>query len=579
MSRHLRGSRLIYQVYTLNLLITAAATGMFGAYIYYNTFTSTREQLFENSRRNLQEVVGEMESAFRRIETQCASLSMNGTFRSGVSGLYHKSAGEIYGDYLKLDRLCADLENVDDLYDIAVVFEVPHRMMNNRDRFYYDDMQFGDRVLGRSSFWLWNHDGLKGMPLYGMRVHTEGENLYLLFGVRERVYQEWLGRLRLYGEGDSFIGTADKDAVGDAWKKEIFGRIADSKAQKGDFILNYGGEKYFVLYGCAGGGPFFAVSAFPTSTIERNAEDSVKGMFFILLPIFLLVLLASYAASWYLTRHLRRLSVEMNRMYPTGNDREVRKKGWDEIDILEQSFREMQKRINRAMEEVREAEKKQRFAQLSLLQGQINPHFLYNTLDSINWLAIKTGAPKISFIVKNMSDYFRMGLNAGRQVSTLQQEVCHIMSYFNIQKFRFEDKIHLYIDIPKEMMELPMIVLTLQPAVENAILHGILSEEDREGKITISAETVEETAFVYVADNGVGMDEEEVGCLNRRIKRGENGESGSSGYGLYNVNQRIRYFFGEKYGLDIISKKGEGTTCILTLPVHADLLEDVTVQP
>ncbi len=568
------GSRLICQVYTLNLLITAAATGMFGAYIYYNTFSRTREQLFENSRRNLQEVVGEMESVFRRIETQCASLSMNGTFRSGIGGLRYKGAGEIYEDYLKLDRLCAELENVDDLYDIAMVFEAPHRMMNNRDRFYYDNMGIGDRVSGRSSFWLWNHDGLKGMPLYGMRIRAEGENMYLLFGVRERVYQEWLNRLRLYGEGDSFIGTADKGTADDAWKKEIFGRIAGSSTQKGDFILNYGEEKYFVLYGCAGGGPFFAVSAFPTSTIERSAEDSVKGMFFILVPIFLLVLLASYAASLYLTRHLRRLSAEMNRMYPTGDGREIRKKGWDEIAVLEQSFREMQKRMNRAMEEVREAEKKQRFAQLNLLQGQINPHFLYNTLDSINWLAIKTGTPKISFIVKNMSDYFRMGLNAGRQLSTLQQEICHIMSYFNIQKFRFEDKIHLYIDVPKEMMEMQMIVLTLQPAVENAILHGILSEEGREGKITISAETVEETAFIYVADNGVGMEEEEVARLNRRIKRGENGESGPSGYGLYNVNQRIRYFFGDKYGLDIISKKGEGTTCILTLPVHVSLSEE-----
>ncbi|MDE6167519.1 MAG: hypothetical protein K2G28_03575, partial [Acetatifactor sp.] len=188
----LRGSRFIFQIYTLNLLITAAAIGMFGMYIYYNTFSSTKRQLFEISRRNLQQVVDDMEGVFKRIETQSASLSMNEIFRKACSGFDEKTSNMIYEDYLKLDKLCTELENVDDLYDISIIFEKRHRMMNNRTRFFYDDMGLFD-MAAQDSFWLWGQNGISGNLVYGIRVQTEDhENVLLLFGIRERVYQEWL---------------------------------------------------------------------------------------------------------------------------------------------------------------------------------------------------------------------------------------------------------------------------------------------------------------------------------------------------------------------------------------------------
>ena len=134
------------------------------------------------------------------------------------------------------------------------------------------------------------------------------------------------------------------------------------------------------------------------------------------------------------------------------------------------------------------------------------------------------------------------------------------------RKFRFDDRIQLYVDVPEEMLELPMIVLTLQPIVENAILHGILAEEGRKGKIFVSGEYQDGQALLYVEDDGIGMSEEEAERLNRRVKKGKGEESGTGGFGLYNVNARLRYYFGEEYGLDIISSPGEGTTCILSFP-------------
>lgn len=541
---------------------------MFGAYIYFDSFTKAKEQLLENARKNLWEVVSDMEVVMKRIETQSASLSMNEAFRESICGSGN-APGEIYEDYLRLDRMCKELENVDELYDISIVFTRYRRMMNNRDRMYLDDMGIAEKAQGRDRFWLGAVEGISGRLLHGVRMQDlGGGDIFLIFGVRERVYQRWLGKLRFYGEENAFLATEDMsffDGGQDVLKAEIMTQIINSGTKTGEFTFQEGKESYFVLYGQAGGGPFYAASAFPASIMEQQAEDSVKGMFFILIPIFLLVLLASYAASVYLTSRLRRLVYEMNQMFPSDETQKMRKKK-DDIDTLEEAFHELQGRMDRALLETKEAEKKQRFAELSLLQGQIDPHFLYNTLDSINWLAIKMNVPQISFIVKNMSDYFRTGLNSGEQRTTLRQEICHITSYVNIQRFRFADRIHLYINVPEELMETPLIALSLQPAVENAILHGVLAQEQREGKIIVSAEAAQDCVAIYVTDDGIGMSEEETARLNRRIKKGEENESGRRGFGLYNVNQRMQYYFGEEYGLDIISREGEGTTCVFMVP-------------
>ena len=520
-------SRLIYKIYILNMLIAIASTGLFGFYIYFNTYHRTREQIVSNARQNREESAKEIEGIMKRIETQAANLQLNDVFSEGVSNLEEKTPAQVYDSYSKLDKICADTENVDNIYSVSLIFSKRYMMMDNRNRFFFDESGRTNNAAPNSQFWIWEEGAKEGKLSYGACMKTkDGERVLLLFTIREKVYGEWMEYLHSHGGELSFLGM-----------REVLGR--KDNGLEADIM-----------------------ESIPKETIEKLAEDSVRGMFFILIPIFALALAASYLASVHITRHLRRLTLEMNRMY-SGEENGKASRWKDEIDILEESFHELQGRIRNVMEEMEGAKKKQMAAELGLLQAQINPHFLYNTLDSINWLAIKMNVPQISFIVKNMSDYFRVGLNAGQQVTTLRQELCHIISYFNIQKFRYEGRIHLYVNIPEEMMKTQMIVLTLQPLVENAILHGILVDEKRNGEITVSGEMVDDNMVIYVADNGVGMSERQVDELNRKVKKGGGNEQ--NGFGLYNVNQRIRYYYGEEYGLDVISRLGEGTTCILTL--------------
>lgn len=557
-------SPFIRRIYLMNLLLVAASTGLFGIYIYINTFTQAREQFLENSRKTMQEVVADIESTVRRMETRAAGMLLDESFQESVGGLERKSPAEIFDSFQTLNDMCADVENMDGTYQVFLVFTKHHSMMNNGDRLYYDDMGIAKAAAEQSRFWVKSDKRIKGEYIYGVSTNAAAdEKVFLLFALQDKVQMSWIEQLTFSASGGAFLGRAEEREE-DSLEAKAMKKVAKRGVRNGDFLLQTGGDNFFILFEQVEGTPFYMVCYLPALEIKQEAMNSVRGMFFILIPIFALVITVSYVVSVRVTRHLRQLVFQMNQMYPEEGQR-IDERKRDEIELLQEAFLKMQQRVDSAVREAGLAEKRQRVAEQSLLQAQINPHFLYNTLDSIHWLAVKMNVPQISFIVRNMSDYFRMGLNAGKQITTLRKEIAHTSSYFNIQKFRFDDRIHFYVDVPEELLELPMIVLTLQPVVENAILHGILSEEGRKGKIVVSGEYMDEQALIYVEDDGVGMKEEVVEQLNHRIKKGDGGEN-SGGFGLYNVNARIRHYFGEEYGLDIISSPGEGTTCILSFP-------------
>jgi len=188
---------------------------------------------------------------------------------------------------------------------------------------------------------------------------------------------------------------------------------------------------------------------------------------------------------------------------------------------------------------------------------------LYNTLDTINWHAIGLGATEISRMIGALAQYFRLSLNQGRNLLTLEDELMLARVYLDIQKTRFTDSIEYEIDFPPVLGSCIVPKLTLQPLVENSILHGILKTENMRGKIWISAVLEGEDLVISVTDNGVGMEEGKVQAFLETSEDFSPGREGS--YGLYNVNARVQLYAGEAYGLTIHSKPGQGTTVMVRL--------------
>ncbi len=220
--------------------------------------------------------------------------------------------------------------------------------------------------------------------------------------------------------------------------------------------------------------------------------------------------------------------------------------------------------ITRPIEEQVTREQKQlRKAEFELLQAQINPHFLYNTLDAIVWSAEAGNQKQVVKMVGSLSEFFRSSLNKGKEVVRVREELSHARSYLEIQQIRYQDILQYEIDVPESLSEYEIPKITVQPIVENALYHGI-KEKRGGGKIIVTGEDGENDFRIIVTDDGVGMDDERLGQVMEALSGVNSGEGKI--YGLYNVNERIKLFYGEEYGISIESTKDAGTRVVIRLP-------------
>lgn len=234
-----------------------------------------------------------------------------------------------------------------------------------------------------------------------------------------------------------------------------------------------------------------------------------------------------------------------------------------EATALSDSMNAMIDKINELLEQVKTEQIRLRKAEFELLQAQINPHFLYNTLDAIIWLAEAGEQKKVVCMVKNLSDFFRTSLNRGKEVNSIREEMLHVKSYLEIQKVRYQDILSYEIDVPEELGIYSIPKITVQPLVENALYHGIKNKRGM-GHITVSGVAREKYFELQVKDDGIGISPERLQQVQDGIR--DKVLTGKDFYGLYNVNERIRLSFGEEYGMDIMSQPGEGTMVSIRLP-------------
>lgn len=250
-----------------------------------------------------------------------------------------------------------------------------------------------------------------------------------------------------------------------------------------------------------------------------------------------------------------------------GGDFSVRaeEEGTEELTELTRGFNQMVWQLDQLVEDIKSEQKNLRATELKLLQAQINPHFLYNTLDTIVWLAEAGEKEQVVMMVTALSDFFRTTLSKGQDFITIKEEEAHIRSYLKIQKFRYRDILDYDIDIPEELNIYFVLKMTLQPLVENALYHGIKNKRGF-GHIHVSGRRENERIILTVEDDGKGMDPEELERVRSLISGTMPSPGRPSGFGLYNVNERLRLNYGEDYGLKIDSRAGEGTRVEAVIP-------------
>ena len=237
----------------------------------------------------------------------------------------------------------------------------------------------------------------------------------------------------------------------------------------------------------------------------------------------------------------------------------------NELAVLGSSFNRRVEEIGKLVEDIRVEQLNLRATELKLLQAQINPHFLYNTLDTIVWLAEAGKKEEVVWMVSALSNFFRTTLSKGRDYITVGEEESHIRSYLEIQQFRYRDILQYEVRIPEQIGGFMILKLTLQPLVENALYHGIKNKRGM-GHIRVTGELDGEKLVFRVWDDGIGMSPERLEQVRRMVRGEDQSEDRSSGFGLFNVWQRLQLNYGEGYGLEIDSVYGEWTESRVTIP-------------
>jgi len=339
--------------------------------------------------------------------------------------------------------------------------------------------------------------------------------------------------------------------------------IASLPGSSSSVILSAGGAEYQVLAQTSSYTGWRTIGVFSLSESLREVL-MIRSLTYAIGGItMLLAIVAAFFFASSIAKPVLDLRSLMKRV--EGGDLSVRFSGslGDEIGELGIGFNEMIERIQSLIDQVYAEQRSKREAELHTLQEQIKPHFLYNTLDTIQWMAQEHRIDDVVNIVGALTSLFRIGLNRGREYIPLVEEIEHVESYLRIQKMRYEDKFDYSIACDETLRGKRVLRLILQPLVENAIYHGI-KERRGHGNLSVEARAEAGELFIAVYDDGVGMREAMVESLNASL---EEGGPVVGGYGIRNVHERIRLTFGKPYGLSFKSVFGEGTKVTIRHPI------------
>lgn len=324
------------------------------------------------------------------------------------------------------------------------------------------------------------------------------------------------------------------------------------------------GENYYYGKGTVGQEGWSMLTLIPAEEYDgpvRMIQLMAAGM---IIAIIAVIIIVSYALSLFYVNRLTSLRQKMRELQE-GNltVKMPLSAGGDEIEEVYRNFNFMIEEVRRLMQEHYRLGKEVKMAEIKALQAQINPHFLYNTLDLINWIAMDYEADKIADIACNLALFYRRSLNKGKSLISIGQETEHVEAYVNIENFHFDNAISLKTEIPEELKNLACLNIILQPFVENAIVHGMAEHtEITSCAILIRAQRQEDDILFMVRDDGPGMSKEQmedavtIDQMQRQTK----------GYGIKNINFRLKLCFGQKYGIQYESEIGKGTTVYIRIP-------------
>ena len=360
------------------------------------------------------------------------------------------------------------------------------------------------------------------------------------------------------GMDNVFISTGDSAVNNEALRLITLQLKAGGSTLKQNMVnIDVEGKRYIAGLASVFGTNWHVVMLVPYTDVVGIMQNTNRFLLITMLLLALLVLPLTTLIIRVFTRPILSLKKGVAAITNGNYDVSVPRCGDAEIDQVIDSFNIMAAKTRETMTHQYEMGQALKSAELQVLQEQINPHFLYNTLDLLHWQARRAKADDIEDVVFTLSEFYKLSLGHGEEIVTIEHELRHVAAYMHIQNVRFMNRIQLVIDVPEIIRTHPIVKIILQPLVENSIQHGIREKDDESGTILITGRIDADELVLSVADDGVGMDEETLESILTRDRRG---------YGVYNVNYRLALHYGRKSCLQYTSCLGKGTTATMRIP-------------
>lgn len=412
---------------------------------------------------------------------------------------------------------------------------------------------------------------------YVMPIKIYEEELtvgYVFININEQTIYNYIGEITFNGSGKMMVANDraeivsfhDKSFLGRSKVPQYYHDSMEIFRKGGSFPLNidHGDTLVFVKPSTSSKLHYFALV--PISSINREIDNLLK----IVLVVCLLTLLVALVISSFF---IKSIYVPINRMvtamgklvFRPDLDYYIKEKRKDEFGILYNSFNEMVDGIRKLFDQLFAEKLKKKEAQLKFLQAQINPHFLYNTLNSIYYISKLHGIREITEMSHSLTNFFRISLSGGLEMITVREMLDQIRYYLKIQNIRYKDQFELVTDVDEELLDHTVLKFILQPLVENSIMHGMKNMEEK-GIIEISGYLVNRNIKFTVRDNGAGISPDNLEKIQNTLSQQADEIEVRDMFALRNIHRRIRLHYGEKYGLRIFSTEGEGTVVEVVLP-------------
>ncbi|NBD24932.1 cache domain-containing sensor histidine kinase [Paenibacillus glycinis] len=497
-------------------------------------------------------------------------------------------------DRQKLESFLSSFQNAEDVYRASLY--VPGWLMYAGQNFNFFDMDAFSRTKSYEALlaskdkvsWLPEHaiannnTNLDPVPVISLlRKIRNSEQTTEIIGIielniRKDIVDEILQKANITNDGVVYIQNSN-GAIVSCSNMDNYHRISPDPAliqdtrnalDTGDAGMSWnnatiGSGEHVVKTRAIENTDWTMVTAIPVSEIFRQSIRIRDLMLVLMLVCGLLSYGLAYLITGATVKRILLLKKKMRLVQEGVLNVEVQSAIPDEIGELADSFNHMVKRIRLLVQEQYQNGKEIKNLELKALQAQINPHFLYNTLEMINWKAIDNDVPDIAVISQSLAKFYKLSLNKGKDIVAVEDEINHIRAYVQIQNLRFDNKIKLDVRVAPELYACDILKLILQPLVENAIIHGILeARNSQEGTITVTGRLERGEIVLTVRDDGVGMPSEQAESL----LAGGIADPDVQGYGIRNIDHRIKLCYGQEYGLAYRSSPGDGTEVEIRIP-------------